>query len=314
MKRSISMRRMFGFIRAESLVFLVLTVLSNPAMAQEGGRPESLQAEETQAGEIEPHVVGGRQQPNPWFVVTVEGASGCTGTIYNRRWILTAAHCIPANWDRDGSGVIGDAPGENPGQLQVDGGPDRSGQQVRLSAAYIYRHPQAKWGEAVGTSDTALIEVNSDLFPETLPNWNFYYTLNSLSLPVLNLDPWPTSTLAPTSIVTVYGYATRWLGFADAVVTQNFDTWFTTGPLNGRGVCQLADSGGPSFWWGGGDGGDRFYHVGITSVVTFPPGGNPFAGTECSHIGTNSIKPWVEETAVLRPRRGRTPVRTGIVD
>src|SRR5262245_58007441 len=172
MKRSISMRRVFGFLMTGSVAFLVLTGLSRPALAQEGGRAESIQAEETQAEEIEPQVVGATRQPNPWFVVTVEGPGACTGTIYKRRWILTAAHCIPAAWDKNGSGVIGDAIGENPRQLKVDGGPNRLGQNVRRSAVYIRKHPQSKWGQAVGTSDTALIKVDGDFFPEALPNWN----------------------------------------------------------------------------------------------------------------------------------------------
>lgn len=119
-----------------------------------------------------------------------------------------------------------------------------------------------------------------------MPNWKFYYTLNSSKRPVLNLDPWPTSTLEPTSIVTVYGYSTRWLGFADAVVTANYGDWFTTGLLNGKGVCQSGDSGGPSFYWGAGD---RFYHVGITSTGD--------SAIQCGHIGTNFIKGWLEKIA-----------------
>jgi hypothetical protein len=280
------MRRAFGFFMTGSLAFLVVTVLSRSARAQEGERLESLQVEETSAEEIEPQVVGARRQPNPWFVVTVEGPAACTGTIYKRRWILTAAHCIPAAWDKNGSGVIGDAVGENPGQLKMDGGPNLSGRNVRRTAVSIRKHPQAQWGQAAGTSDTALIKVNGDFFPEVVPTWNLYYTLNSSGLPVLNLDLWPTSTLEPTSIVTVYGYSTVWLGFADAVVTGNFGNWFATGLLNDQGVCQFGDSGGPAFYWGAGE---RFYHVGITSTTD--------NATFCGHIGTNFIKPWVEKIA-----------------
>jgi hypothetical protein len=239
-----------------------------------------------QAEPVHAEVVGAAQQANPWFVVTVEGPRACTGTIYKRRWILTAAHCIPAGWDLDGSGVIGDSIGENPAQLKVDGGPSRLGRSVRRSAISIHKHPQSQWGQAAGTSDTVLIKVDGDFFPETVPNWQFYYTLNRARRPVLNLDPWPTVTLAPTSIVTVYGYSTVWLGFADAVVTANYGDWFTTGLFEGTGVCQAGDSGGPSFYWGAGD---RFYHVGITSTGD--------SATVCSHIGTNFIKPWVEKIA-----------------
>ena len=46
MKRSISMLRVFGFLVAGTMAFLVLAVFSDPAMAQEGGIPEAIETEE----------------------------------------------------------------------------------------------------------------------------------------------------------------------------------------------------------------------------------------------------------------------------
>jgi hypothetical protein len=243
-------------------------------------------------------VVGAATQSNPWFVVTVETEGACSGTIYKARWVITAAHCFPDSWNTDASDFfrrnrLDPTELENAGNVKIAGGPDATGQSISYNALNVFKQDGTNWGQAAGNNDVVLVELPSPGFSvDQVSGYTSYYHASD-GVQVLNLDQWATSTLGVTSWVVNYGYSTVSLGFATGQVTDNFSTYYRIGLLDGKGVAQQGDSGGPGFWLGGNvwGPGDVYYHVGVTTTSD--------STTFSDHvgIGANGNKSWIEAVA-----------------
>jgi hypothetical protein len=80
MKRSRSMLREFSLLMVGSLAFLGLTVLSSPAVAQEGGIPESIQTEAEAQAEVAPQAVVRRTCSTPRLSYASSDTTGVSTT------------------------------------------------------------------------------------------------------------------------------------------------------------------------------------------------------------------------------------------
>jgi hypothetical protein len=263
------------------------------------------------AGERPPNIVQisrpithGTARGLPWYVPSMESVGACSAVIYKRNWVITAAHCFPGSWDTDGNGIITAAEiragWPQRGFVQSAGGPSAQGLSTSFRALRILKPSDAMYADIPvenGNNDIALVELDGvGFFPEALSDFASYYHLNSSRLPVLDLDQWATSTLAPTSLVDNYGWGggSGMLLHALGAVTSSNDKYYVAGPYMNAGVTQNGDSGGPGFWFGscvwdpGRPGGSCYYLTGIHS------GGGATTSTETS-ISKN--RAWIESNA-----------------
>jgi hypothetical protein len=239
-------------------------------------------------------ITNGAVHSKPWHVTTMESIGACSGTIYKRQWVITAAHCIPAWWDANADGFISatelatTANGWR-GFLRVAGGANASGAETAFNADAIYKPAATQWGTGFNNNDIALVHLPSPGFvPEAISDHTFFYHNNASGIKVLNLDQWPTNTLGVTSHVDGCGWSND-LRCGTASVSVTAPTYFdVTGP---GGISCGGDSGGAGFWWGGNvwGSGNVAYHVGIISLG------------DCSNSGsynsTYNNKAWIESIA-----------------
>jgi hypothetical protein len=135
---------------------------------------------------------------------------------------------------------------EDPGSITICCGPDANGNTVDARPAdLIVRHPESTFGSNTG-SDTALVHVDEPFNIRWLienQGAGPYYDSNG----VLRLHTGSSSELDGRTL-SVYGYATVWLGKAKARVSETFTGWYRTEPIDGGGGICGGDSGGPDFW------------------------------------------------------------------
>jgi len=277
-------------VRIRRLTILVCVSGLAVACGNENQRPEAASTDK-----ISRAVTGASSQSLPWHVPTVESEGACSGTIYKRQWVITAAHCFPASWDNNSDGFISSTEIANystNGYLRIDGGANSSGSQTAFNADGIYKPSGTAWGQASGNNDIALVHIPSPgFYPEQISGYGSYYHTSN-SVPVLNLDQWTTTSLEPTSWIDSYGWATAtYLGWATGQVDESYTTWYQVEPLNGAGIACQGDSGGPGFWWGGNvwGSGDVYYQVGVIST------GN--CNNVSGHVSIYNNKSWIESIA-----------------
>ena len=85
----------------------------------------------------------------PWFVTVLSGSELCGGTLIHPRWVITAAHCVPANQLPSAVRVV-----SNRRLL------DDTSTGEKITASRLIRHPG--FNETTLANDLALIELSRD--------------------------------------------------------------------------------------------------------------------------------------------------------
>jgi len=187
-------------------------------------------------------------------VMLLDGSlQGCTGTVYRRYWIMTAAHSFDGSLDGNGDGTITAA--EGAGRYAVSNLVDDSGAVRRVGARAIYRFPTSAWG-AFGGPDAAMVFVD----PSTTGAGMNYLAANTgnYSNGTLNIYQGETQPNLLDATVLAYGYAPTIAGgpmgtlnSAQKRIARVFDTAYEGGVIANAGTSCAGDSGGPDFMFDG---------------------------------------------------------------
>jgi hypothetical protein len=238
-------------------------------------------------------IYNGSHLPDPHFAIALNGMYACGGIIYKSNYIITAAHCIP-NWDTNGSGKITST--ELSGHTaQILGGPNSSGTVVVRNVDAIWKHPEATFGQAIG-SDTALIHITNGLsvtwIRSHISQANKLYTTGG------TLRLWPKvsdSGFFPGLVLDTFGRQTNDLttGAVSVVNTQGTGGWYEVGPIQNQGTSCPGDSGGPDIRFSLADA----WMTGLHSTSDTGACGGPTAPTSSSSIKAAYVKSWIEGIA-----------------
>jgi secreted trypsin-like serine protease len=138
--------------------------------------------------------------PRETGVVRVVGSlRSCSATVYSRYWILTAAHCFHAQFDRDGDGII--TTPEGAGDFEVQNMANNSSGGVGSIRAWaVYKHPSSTW-ENSAIIDAALIFLQ----PGSLGAATEFLSTMSYTNGALNISQAATTSFANQTLYT-YGY------------------------------------------------------------------------------------------------------------
>lgn len=182
---------------------------------------------------------------------------GCSATIVNREWVLTANHCIPWWQDTNGDKILSSSSGEIPSEWTVGPAINQNGESATFYVKKIIRHPTASDNTYGNVTDIALIQIDAAR--------SGYFNISALDPTMysnggLRLFCGLTSSLPGQTLLT-YGLGLtapddstprgpRWarlpvVSFTDMSHVSHAGYSFSANS-SGQIICQ-GDSGGPSF-------------------------------------------------------------------
>lgn len=233
-------------------------------------------------------IVGGEDaQPGEFpFIVSIQRKSGfhfCGGSLIDKRWVLTAAHCVKRGDEK---------------RIQIVAGLHEQGVlkgTQTIAPAFITRHPLYQTGGNSSDYDYALIELKQDAVFDSV-------ALNSQEIAIPDLEE-----TAPSSITAGWGAISE--GGAAAQVLQkvsvplvNAKTCSGAYPneITDRMICAGLKSGGKDSCQGDSGGPlvvlDSAGHASLAGVVSWGAGcARPDAYGVYSKV--NSVVAWIKQTS-----------------